>query len=163
MSATRFHSSWIIAAGVLTVGLASGLAVVRAQDPQLPDKPGKEKVEALCGSTCHGIGTVLKERRTPASWKITVREMMDRGAPGSDEDFEAVIAFLSAHLARINVNKADASALQTFLDISAAEAEAIVAYRTAHGPFKKIDDVKQVPHVDGATLERCKDRIAFEG
>lgn len=45
----------------------------------------------------------------------------------------------------VNVNTADAGAIAKALDrIGPAKAEAIVAYREAHGPFKKVEDLGHV-------------------
>jgi competence protein ComEA len=45
----------------------------------------------------------------------------------------------------VNVNTADASDIAKALDrIGPAKAEAIVAYREAHGPFKKVEDLGHV-------------------
>ena len=45
----------------------------------------------------------------------------------------------------VNINTADASAIAKALDrIGPSKADAIVAYREAHGPFKKVDDLGHV-------------------
>ncbi len=60
----------------------------------------------------------------------------------------------------VNVNKADAATLAKSLDgIGQGKAEAIVAWRDAHGPFKKIDDLRHVKGVGKATLERNRSAI----
>jgi len=53
----------------------------------------------------------------------------------------------------VNINKADARAIAKSLDgIGATRAEAIVAWREAHGPFKKADDLKHVKGIGKATI-----------
>lgn len=60
----------------------------------------------------------------------------------------------------VNVNKADAATIAHSLDgIGASKAEAIVAWREAHGPFKTVDELTQVKGVGPATLERNRDAI----
>jgi competence protein ComEA len=60
----------------------------------------------------------------------------------------------------VNVNKADAATLARSLDgIGHAKAEAIVAWREEHGPFKSIDELTQVKGIGAATLERNHDAI----
>lgn len=64
----------------------------------------------------------------------------------------------------VNVNKADAQTIANSLDgIGLAKAEAIVAYRGAHGPFKNVDDVGNVKGVGEKTLTRNRDAIHLSG
>lgn len=60
----------------------------------------------------------------------------------------------------VNVNKADAATLAKSLDgIGHTKAEAIVAWREEHGPFKSVDELTQVKGIGAATLERNRDAI----
>ena len=60
----------------------------------------------------------------------------------------------------VNINKADASTIATSLDgIGQSKAQAIVAWRDAHGPFKSADDLSQVKGIGAATLERNRAAI----
>ena len=60
----------------------------------------------------------------------------------------------------VNVNKADAVTLAKSLDgIGPTKAQAIVAWRDAHGPFKSVDDLSQVKGFGPATLERNRTAI----
>jgi competence protein ComEA len=64
----------------------------------------------------------------------------------------------------VNVNKADAATLAKSLDgIGATKAQAIVAWRDAHGPFKSVDDLSQVKGFGPATLERNRTAILLTG
>ena len=54
----------------------------------------------------------------------------------------------------------DAKAIQD-LGLTEAEAQAIVAHRTAQGAFKTFDDVTKVAGVDKKKLELVKTRITF--
>ncbi|HVF35925.1 MAG TPA: ComEA family DNA-binding protein [Candidatus Saccharimonadia bacterium] len=55
----------------------------------------------------------------------------------------------------VNVNTADAATIATRLNgIGMAKAEAIVAYREAHGPFKSIDQLAEVKGVGLKTVEK---------
>jgi competence protein ComEA len=64
----------------------------------------------------------------------------------------------------VNVNKADAQTIATSLvGIGLGKAQAIVAYRDAHGPFKSVDDVGNVKGVGAKTLERNRDAIRLTG
>lgn len=60
----------------------------------------------------------------------------------------------------VNINQADAATIAKSLDgIGQSKAEAIVAWREAHGPFKKADDLKHVKGIGKATIERNRSAI----
>lgn len=60
----------------------------------------------------------------------------------------------------VNINQADAAAIAKSLDgIGLGKAQAIVAWRDAHGPFKKADDLGHVKGIGKATIERNRDAI----
>jgi competence protein ComEA len=60
----------------------------------------------------------------------------------------------------VNVNQADAATIAKSLDgIGKSRAEAIVAWRDAHGPFKKADDLHHVKGIGKATIERNRSAI----
>lgn len=63
----------------------------------------------------------------------------------------------------VNINQADASTIAKSLDgIGKSKAEAIVAWREAHGPFKKADDLKHVKGIGKATIERNRAAIQLD-
>lgn len=63
----------------------------------------------------------------------------------------------------VNINKADAATLAKSLDgIGHSKAEAIVAWREEHGPFKSADDLGQVKGIGPATLERNRSAILLD-
>lgn len=64
----------------------------------------------------------------------------------------------------VNVNKADAQTIATSLDgVGLTKAEAIVAYRNAHGPFKSVDELGNVKGVGDKTLARNREAIRLSG
>jgi competence protein ComEA len=64
----------------------------------------------------------------------------------------------------VNINKADATTIAKSLDgIGQSRAKAIVAWRDAHGPFKKVEDLGQIKGIGKSTLERNRDAIRFTG
>jgi len=60
----------------------------------------------------------------------------------------------------ININQADITALTTLTGIGDAKAEAIVAYRTEHGPFQTVEDLAKVTGIGPRTIERNADRLS---
>jgi competence ComEA-like helix-hairpin-helix protein len=47
------------------------------------------------------------------------------------------------------------------LGVSAEQADAVVAYRTANGPFADIEAVKKVPGIDARKLDELAEAVAF--
>ena len=139
--------------------------VAAAQDkPKLPDGPGKETMQRIC-SNCHGPEIVLGKRLTRDGWSQIVMNMIQRGAQGTDDEFADIVDYLtntvSVQAAKINVNKATAKQLQTGLEISDKDADAILHYREANGDFKTIDDLKKVPGLDPAKVDAKKSKLVF--
>ena len=60
-----------------------------------------------------------------------------------------------AEKGRISINSASAEALARVMNgVGLKKAQAIVSYREEYGPFKTLDDLKQVPGMGGALVER---------
>lgn len=60
---------------------------------------------------------------------------------------------------KININTATQEELESLPMIGPALAKQIIAYRTAHGPFEKIEDIVDVPGIGPKTFEVIKDLI----
>jgi competence protein ComEA len=123
----------------------------------LPDGPGKETVLKICRD-CHALDTITMENRTKEGWEKTVAKMGDRGAEGTDEQFQAVINYLAKNFGRINVNKASAEEIAAGLNFSEKDSEAIVQYREKNGAYQKWQDLTKV--MDATKIEAKKDHIA---
>ena len=67
-----------------------------AQDANLPDGPGKDKVATAC-SGCHDLGQVTSQRETAARWADIVSVMVNNGAPIADSDFNTVVKYLATN------------------------------------------------------------------
>lgn len=67
----------------------------------------------------------------------------------------------TAHAATpVNINTADAQTLADSLDgIGLAKAQAIVAQREAHGPYKNVDELAQVKGISATLVERNRDAL----
>jgi len=128
---------------------------------ELPNGPGKAEVLKIC-LDCHDQDTVIVDNRTKEAWKKTVAKMAERGAEGTDEQFEAIVAYLAKNFGRINVNKATAEEIVSGIDFSAKEADAIVAYREKNGPYKEWRDLAKVEGLDAARVEARKNHIAVQ-
>lgn len=65
---------------------------------------------------------------------------------------------------KVNINTADAATIdEALLNIGPAKAEAIVAYRKAHGSFKSAEQLALVKGVGLKTIEKNRDRIVVGG
>ncbi len=57
--------------------------------------------------------------------------------------------------ARVSINNASAEELaQAMNGVGLKKAQAIVSYREEYGPFKTLDDLKQVPGMGSSLVER---------
>ena len=67
------------------------------------------------------------------------------------------------YAAQVNINTADADTLSNELSgIGQSKAEAIVAYRDQHGPYKQLEDLANVKGIGISTIEKNKSKMIFE-
>jgi competence protein ComEA len=125
-----------------------------------PEGPGKGIFENTCGG-CHGADIVIGQTGTREVWQDTVDSMRGRGALGTDDDFKQIVNYLSKYFGvPVNVNTATAKDIES-LDLTTAEAAAIVKYRTDKGKFKDWADLAKVEGVDLKKIEPIKSRVKF--
>lgn len=149
-------------AGVAAAAVALGAVPVRAQ---LPDGPGKDELIKVC-APCHEPHRAAAFRLTREGWDATVTDMRWRGAKGTDEEFAAIVEYLSTHFLgeaapKLNMNRATALELESVISLLRREAAALIAYREKRGGFKTIEDLRKAPGVDFKKIEGAKDRIIF--
>jgi len=138
--------------------------VAWAQD--LPDGPGKAETMKVC-SGCHEVTRATSLHLDRAAWQSEMEKMISLGAKGSPEEFESILNYLSKNfpaeaVPKVRINSARPIELEAGLTLRRSQAAALVAYRAKHGPFKSIEDLKDVPGLDFAYIESKKDRITFE-
>lgn len=61
----------------------------------------------------------------------------------------------------ININTADSAALQTLTGIGPSTAEKILDYRQSSGPFRSIEQIKEVSGIGEKTYQKFKDKICI--
>ena len=128
----------------------------RAGDPDQ-----KKILQRVCGQ-CHKLDMVTNRRLTKEAWQKTVQAMVDKGADATDDEFNAVIEYLSKYYGpKLNVNKATSSELAAYLDVPESQAASIVKYRESAGNFKTWQDVTKAPGVDAKKIEGQKERLEF--
>jgi competence ComEA-like helix-hairpin-helix protein len=137
-------------------------AAALADDVVLPDGKAKTTIENNC-SECHGLEQVVNNPMFAEKWRATVNKMVKKGATLSPEEIDTVVEYLSFFFApdKINVNAATADQLRTSLDLTAAEADAIVQYRKVNGNFKDLAGLQKVTGLDAKKVEAKKDQIGF--
>ena len=139
---------------------------VHAQSLKLPDGPGKDVTQKVCGA-CHGAELVIGRQEERETWGAIVEDMIQRGATGTDDEMYQVVDYLATNFSKtspvmkINVNKATAKDLQAGLRLTDKQAAAIVQRRTEKGDFKSLEELEKVPGVDAAKIEASKNRLAF--
>lgn len=131
----------------------------------MPPGPGHDETLKVCGK-CHSAEQAATLHQSRTGWEETVAKMVNMGAEGTDQEYEAVIVYLTKNFGPeapkpINVNSASAVEFEAALAVSRAEAAAIVDYRTSKGPFKSVDDFHNVPGLDFKKVEAKKSRLAF--
>jgi competence protein ComEA len=137
------------------------LALIPAGAQGLPDGPNRELYENTCGG-CHGADIVIGSNQSKESWSDTVDAMRSRGATGTEDDFQKIIAYLGKYFGpTVNMNTAPAKDIETNLEVTSDEAAAIVKYRTDNGNFKNWDDLTKVTGLDIKKIEPLKQRIVF--
>ena len=145
--------------------LAAVLLAAPLMAVELPEGPGRAETEKLC-LQCHDLAKSVSLRQDRNGWGVTMTKMVAMGMKGSDEEMQAVLAYLTEHfppeaLPPININTARAIQLESRFSLKRSEASALVKYRTANGPFKTIDDLKNIPGIDFAKIEAKKDSVVF--
>src|SRR4249919_291983 len=65
---------------------------------------------------------------------------------------------------KVDINSADAATIDRVLvNIGPAKAEAIVAHRAEHGPFKSLEQLASVKGIGLKTVEKNRERIEIGG
>ena len=75
-------------------GTAALAQAPAAHPAPLPEGAGKAQVEAACAG-CHDMSVVTAKHYSAAKWDDVVQQMVSRGAPVSDADYDAVVDYLA--------------------------------------------------------------------
>jgi competence protein ComEA len=67
-----------------------------------------------------------------------------------------------AESAKVNINAADLTKLQTLSGVGQKKAQDIIDYRTQNGPFKTVDDLGNVSGFGPKSLEKLKESITVD-
>ena len=148
-----------------TLTILTAIAVAApmwAQD--IPDAPGKDTTVRIC-TACHGAEMWAGSHKSSNDWDSTITTMTEKGLSINDADYATVLDYLSKNLGtaapKVNINKASSADIARVLGITAAQADAIVDYRTKNGDFKDLDGVKKVAGLDASAIDAKKTSIVF--
>jgi competence protein ComEA len=152
---------------------AAAVVVAAGQDPQgpppapsgagLPDGPGKDVMVRACG-ICHEPRRAASVRLTREGWSGVIDSMIKRGAKVSEDEYPLVLDYLTTHFLGeaaqpVNVNTAPQIDLEAVAGLLRREAAAVIEYREKNGPFKSLDDLKNVPGLDFSKIDSRRDFI----
>ena len=101
---------------------------------------------------------------TRMEWELKIIEMLQEEPDVTREERAAILEYVTANFkpgGKIYVNYAAAKDLQSALGVSDREAEAIVRQRQTRGPFKSLEDLKQVSGLNTSKLDAVGDRLVF--
>jgi mono/diheme cytochrome c family protein len=97
-------------------------ATALAQRRVIDDAEAKKTFESVC-SGCHSLQLSTGRRATHDEWMDLVARMADKGATATDDQYFAIVDYLTKTYgpARLNVNRAEAADLAAFFAISEAD------------------------------------------
>ena len=171
--------SWLlaVASGVLAISVAVVAQTRTAKPAPSPSTPqptsavslggaelatvGKELTGRVCATECHGLELIDDVRKTGREWTDAIRNMLERGASGTEQEFDIVRRYLQRYNGLVFINIAPAEELSAVLGLSAKDAQAIVEYRQAHGKFEDAAGLAKVPGIDATAVEMQPDAIRF--
>jgi competence protein ComEA len=117
-----------------------------------------QSLKAVCGK-CHNLQIVMDTPMSYDAWHDTVQAMVDRGASGTDEQFEDIMDYLHRTMTTIDVNTAGLDELQIVLNVPEITARAVITRRSTK-KFTGVADLKSIPGVDASALD-SKARLIF--
>ncbi|OJU13727.1 MAG: hypothetical protein BGN85_09645 [Alphaproteobacteria bacterium 64-11] len=145
-------SAWLLASASLAFAQSTG-----GDEAKTPE----QAIRKVCTS-CHGLEIVMDTPKDYDAWHDTVQEMINRGARGSDGELELVMQFLFENMTTVDVNHADAEALETVLHASPDQVRSIIAQREKR-PFRDLADLESVvPGLNRSALEAKKRMLFFQ-
>ena len=159
-SALVATASVILLASTLTTASLTGQSTGQQPAASADTDPAHELFIQTC-NRCHDAARITALRRTKTEWEEVINKMIERGATGSEEDFQTVFGFLRRHYGKVYINSAGSEEITTSLGLSNKDTDAVVAYRKAHGNFADLEAVKKVRDIDVKTLDEHKDAVAF--
>jgi hypothetical protein len=128
----------------------------------LPPAPGRDKALRICASECHAADRVAAHSGGPEYWARIVQEMTLHGAQFTPDEEDEVVAYLADQLpAKVDINLLNERLLETRLQFTPEEAAAIVAWRSANGRLRSVEQLLGVPGVAVERVNAIRRRLIF--
>lgn len=133
---------------------------------------GSRAVDAL--NAAGGFAEDADTQAVNLAAKVSDGQKLYFPVPGEEWESEAGIAESAGGTAEsadatagrtaglVNINTADAALLCTLPGVGAAKAQAIIAYREAHGAFAQPEDIMKVAGVKESVYSKISDRICVK-
>jgi len=139
-------------------------AVAHPDVYELPyDSIVKDAIEAAGGPTGEAdLNRVNLARRVHDEEQIYVPQKGEESLPVSPPSSPSLPSPSSQGGGKVNINTATAEELDTLPGVGPSIAQRIIDYRTANGPFRSIEDIKNVKGIGDATFEKLKDKITVQ-
>ena len=118
---------------------------VAGADSGLPEGKGKDVVEDAC-TDCHSLHRIKIQRMDEQGWNNILHEMIENGAAIESDDMKTIVEYLAKNFGpdrKVNVNTAEADEIGAVLQLTPAEAKAIVQYRKSNGSFRDLATLEQ--------------------
>jgi competence protein ComEA len=154
---------WGRSLGATLLSAALTLPVALAGDTAAPSPDlvrEAKSLQAVCGK-CHNLQIVMDTPRSLDDWRDTMQKMVDRGADGTDEQYDDILDYLHRTMTTIDVNSADADDLAAVLNVPDATVRLIIARRSTK-KFADLADLKSIPGVDAATVDSKSKLLYFQ-
>lgn len=112
---------------------------------------------ALTGLFCVGcLFLFLSARPSRSGLQVSV----STNAPSAQESRDPAPGMLEGE--RLDLNRADADELTRLPGIGEKRAADIVAWRSAHGPFERVEELLEVPGIGEGTLNDVRSYVTVE-
>ena len=116
-------------------------------------KPGIKALLITLSLTCAGMAQTALAAEPVAKSQATQTKAENSGAAQSKATLPAKAS--DDEGTRVSINSASAEDLARVMNgVGLKKAQAIVSYREEYGPFKTVEDLKQVPGMGSSLVER---------
>jgi len=123
----------------------------------------KDAIEAAGGPTDEAdLNRINLARRVHDEEQIYVPRKGEESPPVSPPSDSPLLPSSSQEGGKVNINTATAEELDALPGIGPSIAQRIIDYRTTNGPFRSIEEIKNVKGIGDITFEKLKDKITVQ-
>ncbi|MEO7270654.1 MAG: helix-hairpin-helix domain-containing protein [Vicinamibacterales bacterium] len=159
MACAAVMSGWAAVVGMAQEP-APGAPAPAAPQMVLASGPGADSFQRVC-VLCHTPDRIVSVRKTKVEWEEVIDKMITRGAQVTDDNYGPIEEYLLRNYAKVNVNKGVKEDLVLIGGFTAAEADALVQFRTASGTIPDFAALGKVPGLDAKKLDEKRDALIF--